>query len=168
MKKNWRWMLTTLVLGMAGAAGMIVLTASTAANTVPVTRVDEDSKGTSADALKPPECSGIALDNIVDIGAGETGTSANNLILGTDKADAQILGGAGDDCILGGKGNERQRIGGVWVPGLYGEDGNDVLIGGPGSSDYCAGGDGDDTYYSCEFCAGGPGNDTYYNCDTIY
>ena len=26
-------------------------------------------------------------------------------------------------------------IGGVWSPGLYGEDGNDVLIGGPGIND---------------------------------
>ena len=80
----------------------------------------------------------------------ETGTPANDLILGTDKADAEIRGGAGDDCILGGKGNERQRIGTGWGPGLYGEDGDDVLIGGPGNNDHCDGGLGTDIYYSCE------------------
>jgi len=33
---------------------------------------------------------------------------------------------------------------------LYGEGGNDVLIGGPGNNDHCDGGSGTDTYYSCE------------------
>ena len=127
-----------------------VYTAVAATNTVPSTRADLDTIGVTANYLKPPECNGINLTNIVDVGAGETGTSANDLILGTDKADEEIRGGAGDDCILGGKGNERQRIGTDWAPGLYGEDGNDVLIGGPGNSDYCDGGPGNDTYYSCE------------------
>ncbi|MFL7869658.1 MAG: hypothetical protein AB8I58_12565 [Anaerolineales bacterium] len=127
-----------------------VYSAVAAGNTVPSFRVDQDNIGISADDVKPPECNGITLTNIVDVGAGETGTSANDLILGTDKNDEEIRGGAGDDCILGGKGNERQRIGTDWAPGLYGEDGNDVLIGGPGNSDYCDGGPGNDTYYSCE------------------
>ena len=121
-----------------------------AAITMPSIRVDEESFIIEADDLKPPECNGITLTNIVDVGAGETGTPANDLILGTDKADTEIRGGAGDDCILGGKGNERQRIGTSWAPGLYGEDGDDVLIGGPGNNDYCDGGPGADLYYSCE------------------
>ena len=127
-----------------------VLSAVAAANTVPVTRADKNSLGTSADTLKPSECNGITLTNIVDIGAGQTGTSANDLILRTDKADAEIRGGAGDDCILGGKGNERQKIGKVWGPGIFGEEGDDVIIGGQGNSDHCDGGAGNDTYYSCE------------------
>ena len=135
-----------LLVLIAGA----VFTAVAASNTLPSIRVDEDSFPVTADDLKPPECNGITLTNIVDVGAGETGTPNNDLILGTDKNDAEILGGAGDDCILGGKGNERQRVGTEWVPGLYGEDGNDILIGGPGNNDYCDGGDGTDTYYSCE------------------
>jgi len=150
MNIKWRWILSILVLGTAAVLVLTVINARTAANTVPVTRVDKDSMGTTANDLKPSECSGINLTNIVDVGAGETGTSANDLILGTDKADAEIRGGDGDDCILGGKGNERQKIDKVWSPGLYGEGGNDVLIGGPGNNDHCDGGSGTDTYYSCE------------------
>lgn len=141
----------SITVGVVGLLVILtVLSAVSAANTVPNTRADKNSLGTSAEALKPAECSGITLTNIVDVGAGETGTAANDLILGTDKNDAEIRGGAGDDCILGGKGNERQKIGKDWGPGLFGEEGNDVLIGGPGNHDYCDGGDGTDTYYSCE------------------
>ena len=142
-----------LLIGIGTAALFLVLvvfSALSSANTVPLTRADKNSLGTNAEALKPPECAGITLTNIVDIGAGETGTSANDLILGTDKADAEIRGGPGDDCILGGKGNERQRIDKDWAAGLYGEEGNDVLIGGPGNNDHCDGGPGTDSYYSCE------------------
>jgi Ca2+-binding RTX toxin-like protein len=127
-----------------------VFSAVAASNTVPESRADKDSIGINADTVKPAQCSGITLTNIVDIGAGETGTSQNDLILGTDKKDEEIRGGAGDDCILGGKGNERQKVGQDWVAGLYGEDGNDVLIGGPGNKDICDGGAGADTFYSCE------------------
>lgn len=135
-----------LVILIAGA----VFTAVAAAINLPIVRADQDIFNLTADDLKPPECNGITLTNIVDVGAGETGTPANDLILGTDKADAEIRGGAGDDCILGGKGDERQKIGKDWGPGLFGEEGNDVLIGGPGSHDHCDGGEGTDTYYSCE------------------
>lgn len=127
-----------------------VFSAVAASNTLPSIRADQDHFGVSPNDIKPPECSGINLTNIVDVGAGETGTSANDLILGTDKNDPEIRGGAGDDCILGGRGNERQRVGGVWGPGIFGEEGNDVLIGGDGNNDYCDGGSGTDTYYSCE------------------
>ena len=128
----------------------VVFTAVAASITLPSVRVDQDTINVTADTLKPPECNGITLTNIVDFGAGETGTPANDLILGTRFNDAEIRGGAGDDCILGGRGNERQRSGNQWIPGLYGDEGNDVLIGGPGNNDYCDGGDGTDTYYSCE------------------
>jgi hypothetical protein len=150
MNNNWRWVISILVLAAVAVLVVSVTTAQMAANTVPVTRADRDLLGASANALKPSECSGMNLTNIVDVGAGETGTDANDLILGTNKADAEIRGGAGDDCILGGKGNERQKIDKVWSPGLYGDSGNDILIGGPGTNDYCDGGDGTDTYYSCE------------------
>jgi Ca2+-binding RTX toxin-like protein len=138
-----------IALGLVG-----VFSAFTASNTVPATRADVDSISITANQLKPWECSGLNLTNIVIVADGETGTSANDLILGTDKNDPEIRGGAGDDCILGGKGNERQRIGPDWYPGLYGEDGNDVLIGGEGNNDYCDGGPGSDTYYTCEVTYG--------------
>ena len=107
---------------------------SAAANTIPASRADKNSFGLGVTELTPPECAGMGLTNIVDIGAGETGTSANDLILGTDKNDTEIRGGAGNDCILGGKGHERQKIDKVWGPGIFGEEGDDVIIGGPGNT----------------------------------
>ena len=37
-----------------------------------------------------------------------------------------------------------------WGPGIFGEEGDNVIIGGPGNHDYCDGGPGNFTYYSCE------------------
>ena len=150
METSWRKTAFVVIVVFAIVLLITVLSATAASNTVPLTRADKDSIGINADTLKPAECSGITLTNIVDVGAGESGTSANDLILGTDKADAEIRGGAGDDCILGGKGNDRQKIGPDWVGGLYGEAGDDVLIGGPGKKDVCEGGAGSDTFYTCE------------------
>ena len=150
MKRYWRPAAVFVVLIFAVVVSVFVFNAFAAANTVPLTRADKDSIGLGVTELTPPQCAGMGLTNIVDIGAGETGTSANDLILGTDKADAEIRGGAGNDCILGGKGNERQKIGKDWGPGIFGEEGDDVIIGGPGNHDYCDGGPGNDTYYSCE------------------
>ncbi len=150
MKKNWRVVAALFVVSFAAVVVISALNAFAAANTIPTSRADKNSLGLGVNELQPPECVGLGLTNIVDIGAGETGTSANDLILGTDKADAEIRGGAGNDCILGGKGNERQKIGKDWGPGIFGEEGDDVIIGGPGNHDHCDGGPGNDTYYSCE------------------
>jgi len=150
MKRNRRTAALFIVLTLFGLVVLSVLGAYAAANTVPSTTADKNSLGLGVNELQPPECVGLGLTNIVDIGAGETGTSANDLILGTDKADAEIRGGPGNDCILGGKGNERQKIGKDWGPGIFGEEGDDVIIGGPGNQDHCDGGPGNDTYYSCE------------------
>jgi Ca2+-binding RTX toxin-like protein len=150
MKMKWRPAVVIMVLIFSVLVIVSVTNAFSDANTIPQTRADKDSIGLGVNELQPPECVGMGLTNIVDIGAGETGTSANDLILGTDKADAEIRGGAGNDCILGGKGNERQKIGKDWGPGIFGEEGDDVIIGGPGNQDYCDGGPGNDTYYSCE------------------
>ncbi|MGB2965753.1 MAG: hypothetical protein WBB69_17395 [Anaerolineales bacterium] len=150
MKGNRRKIILLVVIGCAFLVLISALIAVAASNTVAGSRADWDIKVVSANELKPSQCSGINLTNIVDIGAGETGTSANDLILGTDKADAEIRGGAGHDCILGGKGNERQKVGKDWGPGIFGEEGNDIIIGGPGNNDHCDGGSGTNTYYSCE------------------
>ena len=150
MKRYWRPIAVFTVLIFSVLVVISVIGAFAAANTVPSTLADKNSIGLGVNELQPPECVGLGLTNIVDIGAGETGTSANDLILGTDKADAEIRGGAGNDCILGGKGNERQKIGKDWGPGIFGEEGDDVIIGGPGNHDHCDGGPGNDTYYSCE------------------
>ncbi len=149
MKKNWRLVLILSVLGFTTLVVVSVFNAFAAANTVPTTRADKNSIGLGVNELQPPECVGLGLTNIVDIGAGETGTPANDLILGTANSDTIIRGGAGNDCILGGAGDERRWFLFFWIWGIMGEDGNDVIIGGPGT-DVCYGGAGTDTYYGCE------------------
>ena len=149
MKMKWRSAAVFIVSFFAVLVIMSVFNAFAAANTVPLTRADKDSIGLGVNELQPPECVGLGLTNIVDIGAGETGTAANDLILGTPGNDALIQGGAGNDCILGGGGNDRRRFIFWWIWGLDGGDGDDVIIGGPGT-DVCYGGAGTDTYYSCE------------------
>lgn len=149
MKKNWRFVLILSVLGFSTLVVVSVFNAFAASNTVPSTRADKNSIGLGVNELQPPECVGLGLTNIVDIGAGETGTPANDLILGTANSDTIIRGGAGNDCILGGAGNERRWFLFFWIWGIMGEDGNDVIFGGPGT-DVCYGGAGTDTYYGCE------------------
>lgn len=149
MKTNWRPIALILIMSFTVIVIFSVFNAFAAANTVPSTRADKNSMGLGVNELQPPECVGLGLTNIVDISAGETGTSANDLILGTPGNDAHIQGGAGNDCILGGGGNDRRRFLFWWIWGLDGGDGDDVLIGGPGT-DVCYGGAGSDTYYSCE------------------
>jgi len=149
MTKKLRWTLIVICF----AAGLLVLLpvvhAFTAANTVPQSRADSNTLGLGVNDLRPPECAGLILTNLVDVGAGETGTAANDLILGTPGDDTVIRGGAGDDCILGGSGDERRWFFFFQIPGLFGDDGDDVLIGGPGL-DVCFGGAGNDQYYQCE------------------
>lgn len=152
MKKKWRPAAAIAVLLFAVVVINSVLSAYAAANTVPQTRADKNSIGLGVNELQPPECVGLGLTNIVDIGAGQTGTSANDLILGTANSDSVIRGGAGNDCILGGAGNERRWFIFFWIPGIFGDEGNDVIFGGPGT----------------DVCYGGAGTDTYYGCETIY
>ena len=103
-----------------GALGLYVGTpAYTANNIVPATNAGQSSIAISADTLKPPECAGITLTNLV---VGTIGTAANDLILGTAAGDI-MSGGAGNDCMLGGGGNDI----------MDGSTGTDVCIGGPGA-----------------------------------
>lgn len=98
------------------------------ANSVPVTHLGSTSFIINANALKPVECAGIALNNII-IGSGNIqGSSQNDLILGSSGKD-KINGKGGTDCILGG--------------------GGDDDIAGTGSGDVCIGGPGNDTFSKC-------------------
>ncbi len=110
MKMKWRPAAVIMVLVFSVLVIVIVTNAFSDANTILQTRADKDLIGLGVNELQPPECVGLGLANIVDIGAGEPGTSAKDLRLGTDKAAGEMRGGAGNDCILGGKGTERQRI----------------------------------------------------------
>ncbi len=116
-----------------------------AANSVPSSRLDDDSFPITANALKPAECAALNLTNIV---VASNGTAGNDLILGTAGND-NIRGSDGDDCIVGGSGDDR----------LDGQRGNDILLGQDGNDrlrgsqdiDICDGGAGTDTgHNSCE------------------
>lgn len=136
-----------------------VITAVSATNIVSGSRADEVNNGISPNDLKPTECAGINVQNVIDFAGGEAPTGNNDLILGDE--DVNVLHGLfhnldGNDCIVGGAGND-----GFWfilTLGLAGGPGNDVILGGPGD-DYLLGGPGED------YCYGGGGNDTYFNCE---
>ncbi len=117
---------------------------------VPTSRLDDVGPlRASPEQLKPDECGGIVLHNIVVASGGTaTGTPGNDLILGTAGADI-LYGGDGDDCILGGGSG-----GGLLGNWLFGEGGNDVLIG----SDSAA-------FIPIDICVGGPGSNTFVHCD---
>ncbi|MBL7161156.1 MAG: hypothetical protein ISS57_01015 [Anaerolineales bacterium] len=139
------WLIIFLIL-------LGVFTAFAAVNIVPSGFLDEDIIPVSANDLKPDECNIINLSNIVNIGNGDSPTSGNDLILGTDKNDV-IDGLAGDDCILGGDKNDT----------LVGGDGDDVILGGD-KKDSAVGGDGYD------ICYGGGGSDKAgdFDCEEVY
>jgi hypothetical protein len=113
--------LTTIVLAILILASAV--SAVTAGNIVPPSRLDEYSNIVNVNSLKPAECSSITLTAILlcPAGGGDcNGTDASELVIGST-ADDVIQGGKGEDCILGGGGNDTLR----------GEQNNDVCIGGP-------------------------------------
>ena len=108
---------------------MIVLSAIyayTASNTVPESGMHYEAQAITANDLKPADCSSLDLSNYI---VGDTGTTANDLLLGGSTADT-LTGSDGNDCIVAGSGD-------------------DSLDGGNGS-DICIGGDGTDTFLDCE------------------
>jgi Ca2+-binding RTX toxin-like protein len=135
------FLMTLIVLGAVNAFA--------AANTVPFSRLDQDSFAITANELKPNRCNSLNLTNIVVISGSGAGTSGNDLILGS-AGDDSIRGGDGDDCIVGGGGNDS----------LQGQKNNDILLGQ----------EGDDTLQGnqdTDICDGGPGTDTGHNsCET--
>lgn len=115
-------------LALFGLVALIlasVITAVAAANTVPPSRLTDQSRPITAYDLLPPQCAALDLTNIV-VGSGNfKGTNANDLILGGPDDDT-IDGRPGDDCILGGGGDDF----------MTGSEGADVCIGGPGDDKF--------------------------------
>lgn len=105
------------------------ITAFSAGISISNTSIGKDSSSVTANRIKPGACAGLNLTNVVTGAGTVTGTSGNDLILGSSGADT-IDGLGGDDCILGG-------------------DGDDV-INGNSDTDICLGGPGADTFISCE------------------
>ncbi len=149
MMKKVRQMFLFILIGFAVVVVISVFTAVATSNTISGSRAGGDQSSVTGNDLKPAACAGINITNIVDIGAGESGTAGNDLILGTAGNDTAIRGKGGDDCILGGAGDDSRRLPFGFIPGLYGGNGDDVLIGGPGY-DACSGGNGSDIYIGCE------------------
>jgi Ca2+-binding RTX toxin-like protein len=121
-----------------------------ATNTVNESGANDTFHQATAEELKPSECDGITLNNIV-IGSDSIGN--NSLILGSANGD-NLTGKDGDDCILGGGGDDS----------LKGQKGDDVLLGGLGVNDNLDGGQhttGDDCY------AGGDGA-TFKKCESMF
>jgi len=135
-------------MGLILLALVTIGVAVAASNSVPETGADIDSFSIGADSLKPSDCDGLTLTNLVTGSGTIQGTGANDLILGSSGADT-IRGGNGDDCILGGGGDDDiSGMGGNDV--LLGQAGDDDLDGGP-FTDVCDGGAGTDTAdKSCE------------------
>ncbi len=140
-----RTLARVLALSTLGAA-LVASFAVAAANIVPPSRAGAVEEPVDPNDLKPPECAGIYIENVV-VGSGTVnGTEQNDLILGGAGPD-EINGRGGADCILGGGGNDRIR----------GQGGNDVILGGPGNDtitgnggyDVCYGGTGWDSV-DCE------------------
>jgi len=105
------------------------ITAFSAGVSVSNTTLGTDSSSVSANRVKPEACAGLNLTNIVTGAGTVTGTTGNDLILGSSGADT-IDGLGGDDCILGG-------------------DGDDI-INGNSDTDICLGGPGVDSFTNCE------------------
>jgi len=72
-----------------------------------------------------------------------TGTASNDLLVANTVGDSQIDGLGGQDCLIGGKGNDTIS-GNAGKDVLAGRGGNDTIFGG-GNADQIFGGDGDDT-----------------------
>ncbi|MGD8603395.1 MAG: hypothetical protein PVF49_02365 [Anaerolineales bacterium] len=115
-----------LLLSGLGLLVLIVLLSAigafAASNTVPFTRLDDESGAITANDLAPSECSGINLVNVILISGNGNGTNDNDLILGSP-GDDSIRGQGGDDCIIGGGGDDF----------LHGGNGTDVCNGGTGT-----------------------------------
>lgn len=118
-----------VLFGLLALILVSVATAFAAGITSPAVNVGVESVPVNANSVKPAACAGLSLTNIVT-GAGTiTGTSGNDLILGSAGADV-IDGLGGNDCILGG--------------------GGDDTIDGNADTDVCIGGAGTDTLSNCE------------------
>ena len=115
-----RWPLVVMAFAV-----IIAATAQTASNTVPSTKVVDNSNAIGANNLKPTECGSITLTTKVTGSGTINGTSAAELLTGSTVADT-ISGAGGDDCLLGGAGDDN----------LNGGTGIDVCIGGPGTDTF--------------------------------
>jgi Ca2+-binding RTX toxin-like protein len=115
------------MFGLLALIVVSVATAFAAGITISPSNIDEKFVPVTADDLKPSACRGLSLTQVISGSGTLTGTSGNDLIIGSSGADL-IDGLGGNDCVLGGSGDDS----------LTGSDGNDVCLGGPGNDQFTA------------------------------
>ena len=103
---------------------LAIFTASAATNSVARSDLSAGKLSVSPDDVKPPACSAQHIERLITGTGVISGTSDNDLILGSPGIDV-ISGEGGDDCIVGGGGADT----------LIGDSGDDTCIGGPGIDD---------------------------------
>jgi Ca2+-binding RTX toxin-like protein len=113
-----------------GVFALSMLAIYTAAVAVPASNADLISRATNANDLKPPQCAGINLTNLVTGSGVIRGTAGNDLMLGSGNRD-RFRGNGGTDCMVGGGGNDV-----FWGNG---PGAGDVCIAGPGGGTTPAG-----------------------------
>ena len=112
---------------VGAACGLVLVSALAATNTVSASRAERDVSLITVDQKKPqPACNGITVTAIVT--GGNNGGNADELVLGLATADGNLRGQNGNDCIVGGGGNDALR----------GDNGTDICIGGPGTDTFHA------------------------------
>lgn len=124
-----RTLVRFLMIGLLALLVANLATAMADANTVPPVNLGDQSQAVTANDLKPSECAGLNLTEIITGSGTITGTPGNDLIVGSPGADI-IQGLGGNDCIVG-------------------RGGADTLDGGSGG-DVCIGEGGIATFTDCE------------------
>jgi Ca2+-binding RTX toxin-like protein len=144
-------------LGLLALILVSAFSTMAATNTVDESGASNTFHQATAEELKPSICTQTLDDNVVTGGFLISDGNQSSLVLGTSGTNL-IGAGGGDDCVLGGGGNDRLWFI-VWLGGLDGGDGDDVILGGNGNdrlmggagNDYCDGGAGtDNSDGSCE------------------
>ena len=116
--RSIRTILGLVLLSLAVSQFAVVVFVRAAANSVPITKADEDTAVIDPGALKPSECAALNISELVFGDGNLMGSSEDELLLG-GPADQTINGSTGDDCLLGGGGSDTLR----------GGPGDDICIG---------------------------------------
>ena len=112
---------------VGAVCGLVLVSAMAATNTVPASNAGRNLSAITVDQKKPkPACNAITLTVLVT--GGGNGGNSNDLVIGTPAVENPLRGQNGDDCILGGAGNDTLR----------GDGGTDVCIGGAGTDTFHA------------------------------
>src|SRR5450759_3492566 len=92
-----------------------ILTASAASNTVPPSRLTNQSRPITVNDIKPPQCAAFNLTSIVVCGSSPAcnGTKSDELIIGV-AATNKINGHAGQNCCIGVSGTTYSNC--AWHP----------------------------------------------------